>query len=460
MKVTCILLVVFSCALTPALLAQQPTLLTVLHGFAGSPADGAYPYRPLVVGGNDNAIYGCTPAGGTNGWGTIFRINRDGSGYSVIHNFSDGDQGIQQTLQTPALYVTRGSDGALYGTSQTSTNYPNGMVFKLNTDGSGYTVLHSFTNSDATPLNLMQGRDGALYGAGFRAIFKLDTDGGNYNVLHIFNNASDGTRAYGRLIQGTDGALYGATYAGGTNNGGTIFKINTNGTGFTILHTFTNNPDGASAYAGLTEGSDGALYGVTRLGGTNNVGVIFKLNQDGSGYQILHHFQTNGVDGTYPYGDLVQGLNNILYGTTYFGGPTNDGTIFEIGLDGSHYSVLRSFGTSTNVEPNWPVSGLVQGPASDGSGVLYGVANWGGGPYGSLYSIVVNPPLSITPLVSQFAGQPVVAWPAWALNYQLQSTTNLADTNSWVAATNGILMTGFQPAKPSPGTYYRLVWPQ
>jgi uncharacterized repeat protein (TIGR03803 family) len=80
MKVTCIFLVVFSCAFTPALLAQQPAFLTILHKFIGLPADGGNPYRPLVVGGNDNAIYGCTPAGGTNDQGTIFRINRDGSG--------------------------------------------------------------------------------------------------------------------------------------------------------------------------------------------------------------------------------------------------------------------------------------------------------------------------------------------------------------------------------------------
>jgi uncharacterized repeat protein (TIGR03803 family) len=467
MKIIRTFFIGLACAIAPQLLAQQPAPLSVLHTFTGAP-DGRNPLRPLVVGAIDNFIYGCTPGGGTNDFGTIFRIGRDGSGHSVIHNFSQGDQDLPGNVFLPGLYVTRGADDVLYGTSMGGTNFGSGMVFKLNTDGSGYTILHSFTNSDFGPLNLMQGRDGFLYGAGFNAVFKLDTNGGNYSALHIFTNATDGMRGYGRLLQSSDGALYGTTYLGGTNNDGAIFKINTNGAGFAILHTFTGNPDGRSAYAGLTEGSDGALYGVTRQGGTNDAGIVFKLNQDGSGYQILHHFKTNGVDAAFPAGDLVLGLNNLLYGTTQLGGTNGTGAIFEIGLDGNNYAVLHHLfngivisGGVTNYvnEGSSSYAGLVRGPASDGSGVLYGVTQ-SGGYLGTLFGIVVNPPLSITPIVGASGGKPVVFWPAWALSYRLQTTTNLADTNSWTAATNGIPVTGFQPTNAAPGAYYRLVLPQ
>ena len=78
-------------------------------------------------------------------------------------------------------------------------------------------------------------------------------------------------------------ALYGATISG-------IFRISTNGTSGTLLHQFVGSSDGRLPQARLVEASNGALYGTTSAGGISNRGTIFKINKDGSDYQILHHF--------------------------------------------------------------------------------------------------------------------------------------------------------------------------
>ena len=155
------------------------------------------------------------------------------------------------------------------------------------------------------------------------------------------------------LIQGSDGTLYGTTSGSGTSFGGnygTVFKLNTNGSGFTVLHTFTNSPDGANPSA-VVKGADGALYGTTYYGGTYDEGTAFKLNTDGSGYQVLYSF---GFGNTMnPAGALVQGSDGALYGTTS-GGPSYKGTVFKLSTNGSGFLVLHTF-TGTSGDGERPV---------------------------------------------------------------------------------------------------------
>ncbi len=181
---------------------------------------------------------------------------------------------------------------------------------------------------------------------------------------------------------------------------------------------------------------------------------MFRLDRNGNNFQVLHHFDSNGVAPQFPRGELVSGLNSLLYGSTAEGGTNDLGSIFRIGQDGSRFEVVRWLGSNAYT----PYAGLIQGPASDGSGVLYGVT-FTGVIDGTLFALIVNPPLEITPLAGQSAGQPVVFWPAWAINYQLQTTTNPA-TGPWEPATNGVLVTGFRPTNAAPAAFYRLVWPQ
>ena len=115
------------------------------------------------------------------------------------------------------------------------------------------------------------------------------------------------------MLNGSDGALYGTT--SGTN-GSTVFTVNTNATGFTVLHAFGGAGDGQNPPSGVIEASDGALYGTTSNGGTNNLGSVFKLSKDGSSYNVLFSFtDTNGRS---PQAGLLEASDGFLYGSTSY----------------------------------------------------------------------------------------------------------------------------------------------
>src|SRR6185436_9029817 len=105
----------------------------------------------------------------------------------------------------------------------------------------------------------------------------------NYEVIYGFTGG-DGAEPFAGLVEGTDGALYGTTSDGGPIlfPYGTVFRINKDGTGFLKLHGF-NGSDGGGPFANLIEGSDGAFYGTTLIGGVHGPGVVFKVSKDGTG---------------------------------------------------------------------------------------------------------------------------------------------------------------------------------
>ena len=439
----------------------QTSAELALHNFTGNP-DGTYPIESLVAG-VDNALYGVTGQGGTNAnGGTLYKLNPDGTGYEILHHFNPSDTGTGlSTPPNPVLTVLPASDGTLYGTTYLGGTNGDGSIFKLNSDGSDYNVVHSFSAADAKPSGLIQGSDGELYGTARTAVFRFDPSSGNYSILHTFTGAPDGSLAFGKLIQANDGALYGTTDFGGTNNDGSVFKITTNGNTYAELHAFAGVPDGLSPFAGVIQGNDGALYGTTELGGVSNNGTVYKLNLDGSSYQVIANFNSF-QDGSILYGSLVQGPGNVLYGTASHGGAQGAGTVFALNPDGSGFDVLYNF---TNTTGGYlPYGGLTLGTFTGGTGALYGTtydgssgAGGAGGAGGVLYALLINPPLSITPVSSQTTNnQTVVLWPVWALNYTLQSTTNLT-TGTWVTASNTVPVTGAQLPNAGPSTFYRLI---
>jgi uncharacterized repeat protein (TIGR03803 family) len=163
---------------------------------------------------------------------------------------------------------------------------------------------------------------------------------------------------------------------------GTVFKLLTNGSGFQVLHTFTNNSvDGINPYAGLILGADGFLYGTTQSGGTNGSGTVFKLSTSGSGYQVIYNFGSVTNDGQSPTGPVIQGSDGYLYGTTPYGGAFGPrggpyggyGVAFTLDTSGSNYTVLYSFG-GTAGDGQVPKGGLTQGP----DGAFYSTTSAGG----------------------------------------------------------------------------------
>jgi len=265
--------------------------------------------------------------------------------------------------------------------------------------GTTFKALAAFgdTNNGANPYAPpVLGADGNLYGTapygGTNAvgvIYKASTNAPSI-TLHRFNTR-DGAYPYAKLAAGNDDQLYGVASAGGTNNDGTIFTITTNGT-FSLLYSFgmvTNNLgyalDGSAPYGGMIQGRDGNFYGTTYTGGTNNVGTVFQFMTNGT-LISLHSFMGNGSndEGANPYtAPLVEGEDGVFYGTTYGGGTNNDGTVFRIAADGT-FSTVFEFDQTNGMTP---FAGVCYGM----NGMLYGTAAQGGTTnLGTVFQLTTN----------------------------------------------------------------------
>ena len=195
-------------------------------------------------------------------------------------------------------------------------------------------------------------------------------------TLHSFHVFASGAYPHAELVQGIDDNFYGTTSGGGTNDAGTVFRINTNGA-LTTLYSFTGGGDGSQPAAGLVQGGDGTFYGTTSGGGTNGgQGTVFKISTNGA-LTSLYSF-TGGGDGSQPAAGLVQGSNGDFYGTSSTGGATGYGTVFKISTNGM-MTTLYTFGSITNANGDPldganPTAALVQG----GDGSFYGTTAAGG----------------------------------------------------------------------------------
>jgi uncharacterized repeat protein (TIGR03803 family) len=257
-------------------------------------------------------FYGTTRSGGTNDSGVVFRMNADGTGFTNI-------------CYGGSLAALAVSGTNLYGV--------NGGIFKLSTNGSGRSTLYTFTGTEGNnPLAGLTVSGNVLYGttysggSGSGNIFQVNTDGTHFTNIYSFAGGTDGANPRSVLVL-SNGVLYGTTVWGGSSNAGTVFKINTDRTGFAVLHTFTGT-DGSVARDLLL--SSNILYGTAAGGGTSNAGCIFKLATSGNNFTVLYNF-TGGSDGATPTESLVL-LNNTLYGTTEAGGLSGNGTVFSLAL--------------------------------------------------------------------------------------------------------------------------------
>jgi uncharacterized repeat protein (TIGR03803 family) len=198
-----------------------------------------------------------------------------------------------------------------------------------------------------------------------------------FSVLHSFVGGTDGAYPAASLVQDAQGNLYGTTVGGGTNNGGTVFKVDTMGNE-TVIHSFTGTAgDGQSPLAGLVLDTQGNLYGTTEQGGNFGFGTVFKVSTNGQ-VTILHSFPPNTQDGIYPVAALVMDTQGNLYGTTEYGGGTacdsgsGCGTVFEVSASGQE-TVLYRF-TGTEGDGAFPLAPLLL----DSQGNLYGTTAEGG----------------------------------------------------------------------------------
>jgi uncharacterized repeat protein (TIGR03803 family) len=271
----------------------------------------------------DGNFYGTNYTGGLYGNGNIYRITPSGV-VTDLHDF----QGPEGALPYDAALV-QGTDGNLYGTTFEGGAYDSGAAYKITLSGA-YTKLADFTDAEGFPIGaLIQATDGYFYGVTGLIVFKM-TPAGTLTTLHTFSG-SDGSEPYFGLIQASNGKLYGTTTIGGANNDGTVFEVTTSGS-FTILHNF-DGTDGENPYCGLLQATNGNFYGTTQAGGAHNGGTIFEITAGGT-FTTIHNFCALSMcsDGDYPRAGLFQATNGVLYGSTFYGGDNDYGTIFSLSL--------------------------------------------------------------------------------------------------------------------------------
>ena len=116
----------------------------------------------------------------------------------------------------------------------------------------------------------------------------------------------------------TGNTLYGATAQGSPYGYGGLFRVQTNGTGFTNFFNFRSI---AGSSPGLTRLGN-FLFGVTGGGGTGSAGTIFRVNADGTGFTNLYDFSlqypdidATNLDGASPL-EFLAADGNQLYGVT------------------------------------------------------------------------------------------------------------------------------------------------
>jgi uncharacterized repeat protein (TIGR03803 family) len=324
--------------------------LTTLVNFNGT--DGANPYAGLIADPSGD-LFGATVYGGASGYGGMFELPKTSSGYAGTPTILVSLNGTNGAITTGTLEATLVADafGNLLGTTYAGGTSGEGTVFEIVKTSTGYA---------STPTTLV-----------------------NFN-------GTNGANPFAGLIADANGDLFGTTYQGGPSGEGTVFEIAKTSSGYastaTTLVSF-NGTNGANPVGGLMADASGDLLGTTQFGGASNDGTVFEIAKTSAGYAstaaTLVSF--SGANGANPYAGLVADANGDLFGTTYAGGASGEGTVFEIAKTSSGYAgtatTLVSFNGANGANP---FAGLIV----DGNGNLFGTDNAGGpSDYGTVFEV-------------------------------------------------------------------------
>jgi uncharacterized repeat protein (TIGR03803 family) len=396
--------------------AQTFTSLGNLHGpfdnpiFLGNTVYAAV--HGLVL--SDDTFYGTEPGDrDTDYSGAVYGVGSDGTGFTV-HNFSPISLYEGPYINADGAFPNAGlvlSGPTLYGTTYWGGSFGDGTIFSVSTNGTSFTVLRYGGDFVSPPAGwILSGN--TIYGTSAGSVFALNTMAIVVTGLYNFT----------------------ATY---TNS----------------LGTWTNR-DGADVKAGLILSGD-TLYGTASYGGAGGNGTVFAVNTDGTGFRVLHGFAASGTnalgvytnsEGTRPAGGLALS-GNTLYGTASQGGSAGSGTVFAVSTNGTDFTTLYSFTSisnsgspaflDTNSDGAFP-----QAPLALKGNTLYGTTSGGGTGGGTLFSISFQPQLTIVRSGPEF----VLSWPTNVAGFDytgftLQCSTSVGSSD-WTNCTSPVTGSG------------------
>jgi uncharacterized repeat protein (TIGR03803 family) len=380
----------------------------VVFSFPGDD-EGEYPATELVFDAAGH-LYGSTVLGGDVGTGTVFQLSRSGGQWTqtVLYSFTGGPDGGQ-----PYGGVTVDPQGNVYGTAVIGGSFgacPEdgcGVVYQLTNDNGVWTetVIHAFDGTDGygPGAGLTLDAHGNLYGMtptggefGLGVIFQLKhrpNGKWKFRVIHAFTGGDDGaTGSAGRLLPDGNGNFYGVATVGGANSKGVAFELSPprhGETSWTLkpIYAFEGQPDAGFPYGALSFSSEGHLYGTTYYDGAFNLGSVYELIPGPRGTwteRVLYSFQ-GGTDGANSISNVIVGSTGDLYGTTSENGDPSCscGTIFKLSTtDGQTWTETVMHRFTGSPDGAYAYNGMV----ANANGRLFGATVHGGGEdEGSIY---------------------------------------------------------------------------
>jgi uncharacterized repeat protein (TIGR03803 family) len=335
----------------------------------------------------------------------------DGAKFSVLYTFqvADPNTGASQLGSQPDTRPALGADGAVYGMTYTGGANGNGVIYRYELEGAKYSVLHTFGALDANGANsdganpgvaLTRGPDNVFYGVaqnggtnGAGTVFKI-TASGKFTVLHAFSavdanlHNEDGANPLRTVVIGTDGNLYGTTRLGGLNTCGPratgcgVAWVVTPWGSFSVLHQFQATEGHA---ASLLQARDGFFYGcaVWPFAAAGS-GTLFRMAPSGGHFEILHRFSAvdvNGAnsDGADCYESMVETDPGVFYASTTYGGPNGNGAVFRYSVaKAGEFEIVHAFSASNAAGQNGDGANPFARLTAGDDGALYSTASYGG----------------------------------------------------------------------------------
>ncbi|HZL34925.1 MAG TPA: choice-of-anchor tandem repeat GloVer-containing protein [Tepidisphaeraceae bacterium] len=346
-------------------IAKGLSTTRTLASFNGT--NGEDPQAGVTLDASGN-LYGTTELGGDgNGDGTVFEIAKGSGAVTTLAAFNLANG------QNPASELTLDASGNLYGTAINGGSSGDGTVFEIAKGSATIATLASFngTNGKGPDVGVTLDAAGNLYGTtsgGTETVFEIAKGSGTVTTLASFYGYGLPSEPEAGVTLDASGNLYGTTFMGGSSNAGTVFEIVKGSGTITTLASF-NFANGAHPFCAVALDASGNLYGTTNAGGTSNAGTVFEIIKGSSTITTLASF--NGANGADSRAAVALDASGNLFGTTYGGGISSAGTVFEIAKGSSTIKTIATFNGTNGANP-WA------GVTLDASGNLYGTTYFGG----------------------------------------------------------------------------------
>lgn len=295
---------------------------------------------------------------------------------TTIYNFS-GSSGTQ-----PSGGLCEASNGKLYGVTTFGGLNNRGVIYEYNKLNNIFSVKYNFSlTGGSLPTGRLIEDNGELFGLSKgsfsrdnESFYKFNYNTNTYTALYNFSATTgiltDGYNGYGSLLKASNGVLYGLNSLGGTNNGGTIFSANSAGN-YSKLYNFSNST-GTNPYGTLIEASNGLLYGLTNTSSNGSNPVLFSFNKITKVYSTVTDLPISSFGSNSDLSELFQ-IGNNLYGVFSIGGIFNLGILFKYNVSTNMLTILHNFSGSTYGDGAQPLGGLVEV-----NNFIYGVTKLGG----------------------------------------------------------------------------------